>query len=226
MQAVLRKGSGSPYSLTATIKTSWKLSDGNTLNGFTTSRQIRDTLGRTRVDNPMSCVWDKDHQPQWQGMIEVEDPVAETRTRWTEGQGAAFKTATVRHDPPATFRAGNPITARDELRTAQSLAVRNPHAGPLDDQYKVEDLGKREIAGLEASGLRTTRTQPAGAWGNSLPIDYVEEKWISEQYGIILKYVVSNPVLGDTTYEVTSFTVGEPDASLFQPPADYEVKNQ
>jgi len=224
--AVTRTGVGTAYSLTATIKSEWKLQGGNTLTGFTTSRQIRDSLGRTRVDAPMACVWDKERQPKWTGRVTVADPAAQTETQWTEGQGPAFKTATVRHDPFVSLRAQRQITAQDEFRTAKSLTAQNAHAGPLDDQYKVEDLGKREIVGLEASGMRITRTQPAGAWGNSLPLIYVEEKWVSDQYSMILKDIMDDPVLGSSTYEVTNFTAGEPDASLFQPPADYEVKTQ
>ena len=226
IEAVTRTGVGTAYSLTATIKSEWKLKDGNTLSGFTTSRQIRDSLGRTRVDAPIACVWDKDRHPMWAGRVTVDDPKAETETQWTEGQGAALKTATLRHDPYVSLRARRPMTAQDELLRAKLLTMQNAHAGPLDDVYKVEDLGKRDIAGLEASGMRITRTQPAGAWGNLLPLVHVEEKWVSDQYSMILKDIIDDPILGSSTYEVTNFTVGEPDASLFQPPADYEVKTQ
>jgi hypothetical protein len=226
IEAVTRTGAGTAYSLTATIKSEWKLLGGNTLTGFTTSRQTRDSLGRTRVDSPMACVWDKDHTPKWTGMIIVYDPVAQTRTDWTEGQGSAFMTATVRHDPYVPVRAGFHPTFQDDFRTAKALTAQSARARPLDDVYKVEDLGKRDIAGLDASGMRITRTQPAGAWGNLLPLVHVEEKWVSNQYGMIVKDIIDDPVLGSSTYEVTNFTVGEPDAALFQPPADYEVKTQ
>ena len=73
--------------------------------------------------------------------------------------------------------------------------------------------------------MRTTRTVPAGTRGNSLPLIYVEETWISDQYGMILRSIHDDPVLGKSTYEVTNFVPGEPDTSLFHPPADYTLKN-
>src|ERR1700689_3139052 len=76
--AVTRTGVGTPYSLTAIVKTEMTLSNGNTISGFTTSHQARDSQGRTRVENPFVCVMDKDHQSKWQGSITVTDPVAKT----------------------------------------------------------------------------------------------------------------------------------------------------
>ena len=45
----------------------------------------------------------------------------------------------------------------------------------------------------------------------------------SDQYRIILMDVTSKQATGIRSYEVTSFTPGEPDASLFQPPPNFEI---
>jgi hypothetical protein len=225
---ITRTGIGTPYSLTATIKTEMKLYDGNTISGFTTSRQARDSQGRTRVENPSVCPMDKDHQPHWQGSITVIDPVAKTRTLWQESLTPAAKIATVTHVPSVNIPI--PRTAQEEYGEAKVLSQASDHASleakRYNQQFKAEDLGKRNIAGLEASGLRITRTSPVGMLGNSLPLTYVEEKWISDEYGIIVLDINDDPILGKSTYEVNNFTRAEPDASLFQPPADYKVNER
>jgi hypothetical protein len=41
---------------------------------------------------------------------------------------------------------------------------------------------------------------------------------------MVLLDIKDDPFFGKSTYEVTSFTAGEPDASLFQVPAGYTIK--
>lgn len=226
LTAITRIGAATPYSLTATIRTEMKLSDGNTISGFTTSRQARDSQGHVRVDQPSVCATDKNHQPQWQGTITVTDYVAKTVTTWQDMLNSPTKTATVIHLP--TLTTPTPPTPQQELRMAQSASRFSERDSPKTkrDSYQVEDLGKRNIAGLEASGMRITRTTPSGMQGNSQPLTYVEEKWISDQYGIILLDIKDDPIFGKATYEVTNFTRAEPDASLFQPPADYKIEDR
>ncbi len=103
---------------------------------------------------------------------------------------------------------------------AESMARPRKHDS---EQRKFEDLGKRNLAGLEASGWRVTRIIPPGMVGNTLPLTDVEERWESDQYGIYLVVVSDDPIMGKSSYEVTSFTPGEPDPLLFQLPADYKV---
>lgn len=221
--AIMRTGVATPYLLTAIIKTETKLSDGNIISGFTTSRQAQDSQGRTRVDSPLNCAMDSDHQSKWQGSIAVTDPVAKTYTSWQEMLNAPTKIAIIMHVP--SVRVSNPPTEQAEYRAMQHMSQANDHAGPQTkhDSQQVEDLGRRNINGLEASGMRITRTSPEGMVGNLRPLSYVEEKWVSDQYGIILLDIKDDPIWGKSTYEVTSFARGEPDSSLFQPPADYKM---
>ena len=226
-EAVQRTGVGEPYSLTAVIKVEQKLSDGNTLSGFVSSRQVRDSQGRTRVDEPWMCAMDKDHQPHWEGNITVDDPVSNTYTLWQQTFSLPRKVATVTH--VTSLKVSHPPTMQEELRMAQGLS-RAPANGTDESKTTIkvqaDDLGKREIAGMEASGMRITHTKPVGMLGNSLPIIVVEEKWVSDRYGIVLLDVNDDPLMGRSTYQVTSFTPGEPDASLFQPPADYKIEDR
>jgi hypothetical protein len=222
--AITRTGAGKPYSLTASIKTEMKLFDGNTISGFAISHQARDSQGRTRAEDLTHCAIDKDHQPYLLRSITLTAPVAKTYTLWQENFGGPTKFATVTHVPSVKISA--PPTAQQEIRMAQQLSQSFEQSSDHGTQYKVEDLGKRNIAGLGASGMRITRILAVGMEGNSLPLTHVEEKWVSDDYGIILLDIQDDPMFGRSTYEVTDFTPGEPEASLFQLPADYKINER
>lgn len=87
-----------------------------------------------------------------------------------------------------------------------------------------ESLGKQMIEGVEAEGKRTVTTIPAGAIGNELPIQIVSESWYSPELQTTVMSKRSDPTSGETMYRLTNIRRGEPDASLFQVPSDYTVK--
>jgi hypothetical protein len=228
LSAARRTGFGKPYSLTAIIKTEMTLSDGNKISAFTTSHQALDSQGRTRVEQPTSCATDSDHQPHWTGSVTVDDPPAKTYTIWIEDFWPPTlsppKVASTTHVP--SIKPSIPPTAQEEYLRDQHLSQADENAGNKREKYTVEDLGRRNLVGLEAKGLRTTRIVPSGLLGNLLPLTYVEEEWIADDYGIILLDIKDDPIFGRSTYEVTNFTPGEPDVSLFHPPADYTISER
>ncbi|MCU1296195.1 MAG: hypothetical protein JWO91_473 [Acidobacteriaceae bacterium] len=92
---------------------------------------------------------------------------------------------------------------------------------PIDK--KVSSLGREEIAGVPASGTRTSITIPANAIGNEQPLTIVNEKWLSQELQIVLRTKESDPRFGETAYEVTTLDRGEPSHALFTVPTDYKV---
>ena len=84
-------------------------------------------------------------------------------------------------------------------------------------------LGTKTIDGVLTQGVRRTRTIPAGQIGNSAPLVTTSEYWAAPSLGISLRSVSDNPQYGKMTRELISLTLGEPDASLFQPPAGYRI---
>ncbi len=87
-----------------------------------------------------------------------------------------------------------------------------------------ESLGKQMIEGVEAEGKRTVTTIPAGAIGNERPIEIVSESWYSPELQTTVMSKRSDPTSGETMFRLTNIRRGEPDASLFQVPSDYTVK--
>ena len=89
---------------------------------------------------------------------------------------------------------------------------------------KRETLAAQSIHGLMASGTRVTRTVPAGTIGNSQAFETVRETWMADDLKVPLKTKMTDPRMGTMTMELTNINRSEPDASLFQVPADYTVK--
>jgi hypothetical protein len=203
-----------PY--TAEFKTTrvQTLADGSTITHVTTETMARDSQGRTL--NMSSSNYGPDDQPVHIS-VNIYDLAAHTHTWWfVPGQ----RITTQNIPEPGS---GRPSCAANALAAL-------PHA-PLDQHAKpmMEDLGKQTFQGLEAHGHRTTTAYPAGAIGNSDPLVRTDEVWFSTTpgfSGINVRQVNEDPQMGKTTRELVSFSQGEPDASMFQPPADYEVATQ
>jgi len=69
---------------------------------------------------------------------------------------------------------------------------------------------------------------PAGAIGNDAPLVRISEAWTAIApglRGLMARDVTDDQQWGKMTKELTNFTQAEPDASVFQPPSDYEIVN-
>jgi hypothetical protein len=99
-------------------------------------------------------------------------------------------------------------------------------AGRFSAQVTRTALPAQSIAGVNAEGVRTTRTIPAGTQGNDTPMVSVREVWTSPDLKITLLETSNDPREGSRKTEVNSLTPGEPNATLFQVPQGYTVKPQ
>jgi TonB family protein len=89
---------------------------------------------------------------------------------------------------------------------------------------KTEALGKQMIEGVECEGKRRVTTIPAGDIGNERAIETIHESWYSPELQMTIMTKQTDPRFGESTYRVTNINRSEPDASLFQAPNDYSVK--
>ena len=90
-------------------------------------------------------------------------------------------------------------------------------------QATTEDLGSQTMEGVFVTGVRTTRTIPAGQIGNDKPISILTEVWTSPDLKTIIYSKRSDPRMGEQTFQLTNITRADPDASLFTIPADFKV---
>ncbi len=90
-------------------------------------------------------------------------------------------------------------------------------------QVSTEDLGSQTMEGVFVTGVRTTRTIPAGQIGNDKPISIVTEVWTSPDLKTVVYSKRSDPRMGDQTFQLTNISRSEPDPSLFTVPADFKI---
>ena len=190
---------GRPYSAEAVTENVQMLRDGTRLASKATARLYRDSEGRTRRDQEFSAVgpFAADEPVR---MIFISDPVARVSYRLDPRARTAIKMPFASGSPPADSRP------------------------PASAARKIEPLGKRMIEGVEAEGMRSTITLPAGQVGNDRPLEIVSERWYSRELAIFVMSRHSDPRLGENTYQVTNLKREEPDPSLFRVPADYKIR--
>jgi len=205
-----------PYTAEFKITKVQTLTNGSTITHETTEVVARDSQGRHMTASTMIPT-SGDQTPRTN--VSIEDPVAHTHAYWFSAV------------PRVT------VTNRPEVGVARSScdsAIRAPMqriqtANNQSQKQNGEDLGKQTFLGLEAQGRRITTTYPVGEIGNSEELVRTEEHWFSTSpglTGILVRHVSDDPEAGKSTREMVKFTQGEPDASLFQAPQDYEVVTQ
>lgn len=129
-------------------------------------------------------------------------------------------------------RNGNgPVTIPDGASPSFNVTIPDA-AGPArrveivrTGDVNKEELGKRTIEGLACDGTRTSMTTPIGAIGNDRPIVAITEVWFSPDLETIVSSKTSDPRFGETTYTLRGISRADQPANLFQPPADYTVKD-
>jgi hypothetical protein len=110
-----------------------------------------------------------------------------------------------------------------------TLSPRKGTSGPLpngEGNVVWEELGNRNIAGIDTVGTRETTVTPAGIVGNDLPLTYMSEYWHSAQLGINLLSIRSSPYFGKQTFTITDLTAADPDPQLFELPAGFKINDQ
>jgi len=86
-----------------------------------------------------------------------------------------------------------------------------------------ESLGTQIMEGVGAQGDRQTRTIEAGAIGNDRPIQIISERWYSPDLQVEIMTRHSDPRTGEETVRLININRAEPDSSLFQVPAGYQI---
>jgi hypothetical protein len=102
-------------------------------------------------------------------------------------------------------------------------------SGPLPDGQGTvtwEDLGKREIAGIETVGTRKTTIVNSGTLGNDRPLTYMSEYWRADKLAINLLSIRTSPYFGKQTFTISNLSDTDPDPQLFELPAGYKINEQ
>ncbi|HXX44465.1 MAG TPA: hypothetical protein VEJ38_07035 [Candidatus Acidoferrales bacterium] len=200
---------GAPFSATFTSKTTQVLADGNQINRTSTGTIARDSEGRTRRDMTLPAIgrFAASGQSTPPHAVFINDAVAKTQYVLQPDQKIARSTSRSRWN--------------GEGRTRPEGDAMTPKNRP---GVVTTSLGMQTISGVLAEGTRTTRTIAAGAVGNEKPIVMTTERWYSSELHTYVMIKRSDPYVGESEFELTNIQRSEPDATLFQVPADYTVR--
>ena len=232
---------GKPYSADTATETVQTLADGNRIVHRTVSKFYRDSDGRTRREETFGNV-DPEHPSPHEVKVFVDDPVSGLAFVLDPASKSADKVHRSREFLDG--RSAEDDGARIMIKTdgeeggqgaagPMLIKFRDEHSGDsntnlpliLDDKRDVakEDLGTRNIEGVDCNGTRTTTTIPAGAIGNEKPISIVRETWYAPAITAVVESTTEDPRYGKTTYQLTNVQLSEPSRSLFEPPGDFRI---
>jgi hypothetical protein len=199
---------GLPLSGEIVIVRDTTLADGNKIHNESQSKVYRDAEGRVRrelgVDLAMPATGRIKHN-----LIVITDPVAGTRYMLNPDNKTARE---------APLRGHNHAGPEQEAHAHAMEVMGGPGA------VSREQLGTKAINGIQAEGIRVTRTIPAGEMGNEKAITVVTERWYSPELQMAVMTTHTDPMMGTVTTKLVNVTQGAPDASLFQVPPDYTVQ--
>ena len=208
-----------PYTVTWTQKQVQTLANGTTITHEYTTRFAMDSSGRSYNETHNTQPVGVDGQSREMVSYRVSDPVAHTSTMWNSNE----RRATVVHEREPETIAARPVPPVQATLSQEIVA--QPKAVRTQPDVQYEELGTKNIAGVNAKGTRITRTIPAGREGNDQPLTIIEETWRSSEYGLVMMSMRNDPRYGTTTRELTEFQAGEPDAALFHAPEGYTVQD-
>ncbi len=194
------------------------LVDGPHITNITHETFYRDTLGRTRMENESPMFGMGASTPM--RSISVQDPVAQTSTNWQLGGYGNMPHEYFRMD---TNRHTQPIQMMTQLLAPPPVAPR-PRAQiqpRLQPKNTTEQLGTQDVQGVPCEATRTTTVYPVDFMGNDRPITVTQDFCNSREFGRNIRESMEDPRTGVRTTTLQTISRGEPDPSLFQPPADY-----
>jgi len=192
---------GAPYSAVETLQRQERFADGNQIATKAQSNVYRDSQGRIRTEETVTPPASTGRAPNT--IVTIFDPVAGYRYVLDSA------TMTARQSPLPKFTGATP-PARP--------------APPARPDVTTTDLGNQVINGVSAKGTQLTETIPAGAIGNTQPIQVVRINWVSTELKVPVSIKTSDPRHGTSDMELTNIAQSEPSASLFVVPAGYTIK--
>ena len=202
-----------PYSAKRHFTSVTKHADGKISRIEAGGSEARDSQGRTySADERQWTYFDgKKDVLKSELLYRVDDPVANTETRWD----TTSKVAKVIH----SIQTGSSV----DVSVAQFLGTCD-ETGANASWDVVEKLGRKAIGGFIAEGARCSYTVPAGQDHNDRPIVVVHESWYCPELRIMILETDDDPRSGTTRNELLDIVRGEPNVVQYRPPADYVIR--
>jgi hypothetical protein len=194
----------------ATLDTEWVryTPDGATITLVNERHVARDSRGRI-YEERWTLVPKDGSIPSRMNWIQIADPNKKT----------LYNCSTDRH--VCELRKYDPT-----LDLSAAIPKPQPIGSVTRGDRTWEDLGSRNIAGVETVGTRETTTIQPGKIGNDQPITTMTEYWHSQELGINLLSIRSGAMVGKQTFTITELNPAEPDSQLFELPTGFSIDDQ
>ncbi len=202
----VRLVTGAPYSALGTSQTTVTLPDGSRVVRQNLIRQWRDSDGRTRAEISLTTIGGTPPVEVNTQVTVIDDPAARERYVLQPGGRVAVTTPIVpcRAATEPDLTVGPPRPANLPIKVSQPVK-----------------LGERKLDGETVAGRRIEATIPAGAIGNSKPIQMSAEQWYGKDLQVVIEATYQDPRTGETRYRLSDIDRAEPDAKLFKVPDNY-----
>ncbi len=191
---------GAPYSATETVTRQQTLGNGNQIVHTQSAVVARDSQGRIST--------------------------SETITPSAASGKPAYTIQTI-FDPVAGYR----YELNSSTMTAVQMPLPRPRTGtppertrPANPQETTNNLGISSVNGVAATGTQITETIPAGAIGNTQPIQVTRLTWVSNDLKVPVQIKSSDPRFGSSELELTNIVTTDPNPALFTVPSSYTIK--
>ncbi len=208
---------GAPYSAVATTQSTTQFSDGTRITRGNTVHFFRDGQGRTRIERGLGADGEESAS-QANPLVRINDPVSgQTYTLYPQTKTAMVYKMFNRAGP-------RPVTVSTEATAPFALlglGMSIGAGGNTESSLSQTSLGQKVISGVNATGTRTVRTIPSGVLGNDKPITSTRDEWVSTDLGVPVQITEKSSLGGAVTLNLSQVVRGEPDSTLFAPPADY-----
>lgn len=214
----------SPYSAHSVSEFTQTLADGNRIHRTTSGSIARDSEGRTRREQAMTAIGQMSGSAETVKSVMIHDPVAGVTYSLEPNSHAAH----VSHNTTFNFTVNKETAERmaTEKMSAEAMAKVKARVRRPEPNTKSEELGSQVMEGVSVQGKRVTRTIPAGDIGNDRALEIVTETWFSPELQVVVMSRTTDPRSGDSVYKLTNVSRGEPDRSLFEVPADYQIREE
>jgi hypothetical protein len=243
---------GAPYSAEQIQEHVQTLNDGTHITQTQMrTKMYRDSAGRTRTERPLMMALPNGADSPT--VIEITDAIAGVRYTLDSQNKIAHRVAADPQGGPRGlvntiapngrvvsggqwFEAAGavpppppPPGASQSTQIVLPPVVRSATSAPNVSRPELaeEKLAPQIIEGVLAEGVRRTTTFPAGSQGNDRPFSITSETWTSSDLkGLMVLSKNYDPRSGESTVKLINISRNEPDASLFQPPPDYQIVDE
>ncbi len=231
--AIMSEVKGAPYSADQVSESTQTLADGTRIHNERTVTIYRDGQGRVRRETPESVsIWDPVAGANY-NLNPKTMTYSKMQVSVSASSGKAGNVAFAMRTPPPPPGAPGETLAFQKIIT-YSTSGEGAGAGMPVQIFSGgkrvtmaapnhESLGQQTMEGVIADGTRETSTIDTGAIGNDRPIQIVSERWYSQELKTEIMTRHSDPRMGEQVMRLTNIRRGEPDPSLFQVPAGYQL---